>query len=146
LIHGLWASPRQWDRMVDVVEADPILGARYQFWTFRYATGDSIPFSAHLLRQGLRRARLEFDPGCKDSAFDRMVLAGHSLGGILAKMMVQSSGERLWKTVSSNPPDRIVGEPEDCQLMRQAFCFEPLPEVIREAGRILVEHAAMIPT
>jgi pimeloyl-ACP methyl ester carboxylesterase len=131
LIHGLWGNPRQWDRMVDALEADPTLGGRFQFWTFRYATGDPIPFSAHLLRQALRRARLEFDPGGADAAFDRMVLVGHSLGGILAKMMVQASGSRLWQTVGDFPSDRIVGPPEDCQLIRQAFCYEPLPEVRR---------------
>ncbi len=89
LIHGLWGFPPLWDRMIEDLEADPAIRARYQFWTFRYASGDSIPFSAHLLRQSLRRARRVFDPDGTDAAFDQMVVVGHSLGGILAKMMVQ---------------------------------------------------------
>ena len=131
LIHGLWGFPHQWDRMVAELEADPALRGRYQFWTFSYASGDSIPFSAHLLRQSLRRARRLFDPDGTDAAFDRMVVVGHSLGGILAKMMAQDSGSRIWQTVSNRPIDQIVGPPEDCQLLRQAFCYEPVPEVRR---------------
>jgi len=98
LIHGLWGRPQLWDRMVESLEADPALRRRYQFWTFRYASGDSIPFSAHLLRQSLRRARRCFDPAGTDAAFDRMVVVGHSLGGILAKMLVQRSGSGLRRT------------------------------------------------
>jgi pimeloyl-ACP methyl ester carboxylesterase len=131
LIHGLWGNPQLWDRMVADLEDDPALRSRYQFWTFCYASGDAIPFSAHLLRQSLRRARRDFDPERTESAFDRMVVVGHSLGGILAKMMVQSSGSRLWQTVCARPIDQVGGSAEDCQLLRQAFCYERVSEVRR---------------
>jgi pimeloyl-ACP methyl ester carboxylesterase len=131
LIHGLWGHPRLWDRMVEDLEADPALRTRYQFWTFRYASGDSIPYSAHLLRQSLRRARRAFDPDGTDVAFGRMVVVGHSLGGILAKMMAQGSGSRLWQSVCARPIDQLVGPPEDCRLLRQAFCYDPVAEVRR---------------
>jgi hypothetical protein len=117
--------------MIEDLKNDPAVRARYQFWTFRYQSGDSIPFSAHLLRQSLRRARRVFDPNGMDPAFDRMVVVGHSLGGILAKMMVQRSGSRLWQTVWEQPVDNIPGPQEDCQLLRQAFWYEPVPEVRR---------------
>jgi pimeloyl-ACP methyl ester carboxylesterase len=130
-IHGLWGSPRNWDRMIEDLEADPALRSRFQFWAVTYASGDSIPYSAHLLRQSLRRARRVFDPEGTDVAFDRMVIVGHSLGGILAKMMVQRSGPQLWQTVCSRPIDQVIGPPEECQLLRQAFFYEPVPEVRR---------------
>jgi hypothetical protein len=117
--------------MVEDLEADTALRRQYQFWTFRYASGDSIPYSAHLLRQSLRRARRVCDPDGTDAAFDRMVVIGHSLGGILAKMMVQRSGSRLWQTVCARPIDQVDGPPEDCRLLRQVFCYEPMPEVRR---------------
>jgi pimeloyl-ACP methyl ester carboxylesterase len=131
LIHGLWGLPHQWDRMVQCLEAEPDLRERYQFWMFAYESGDSIPFSAHLLRQSLRQARLLFDPNGTDKAFDRMVVVGHSLGGILAKMMGQSSGLRLWQTVSDLPADKIAGPQKDRLLLRQVYCYERVPEVRR---------------
>ncbi len=54
-VHGLWGSPGNWDRMIEVLEADAALRSRFQFWNFAYASGDSIPYSAHLLRQALLR-------------------------------------------------------------------------------------------
>jgi pimeloyl-ACP methyl ester carboxylesterase len=131
LVHGLWGNSHLWDPMIDELEADSALRTRYQFWTFGYASGDSIPYSAYLLRQSLRQARRVFDPEGTDAAFDRMVVVGHSLGGILAKMMVQSSGSRLWQTVSARPIEQIGGPPEDRWLLHQAFCYEPVPEVHR---------------
>jgi hypothetical protein len=117
--------------MIKELEADPSIRGHYQFWTFRYASGDSIPYSAHLLRQSLRQARRVFDSEGTDSAFDKMVVIGHSLGGILAKMMVQGSGSRLWQTVCARPIDQIDGSPEDVRLLEQAFCYKPVPEVRR---------------
>ena len=131
LIHGLWGQPHLWDGMVENLDADAALRRRYQFWTFRYASGDSIPYSAHLLRQSLRRARRAFDPDGTDAAFDRMVVVGHSLGGILAKMMVQSSESRLWQTICARPIDQVGGPAEDWRLLRQAFCYKPVHEVRR---------------
>jgi pimeloyl-ACP methyl ester carboxylesterase len=131
LIHGLWGKPQLWDRMIEDLEADAALRRRYQFWTFRYASGDAIPYSAHLLRQSLLRARRCFDPDGTDATFDRMVVVGHSLGGILAKMMVQTSGSRLWQTVCARPIDQVGGPLEDCRLLQHAFCYEPVPEVRR---------------
>jgi pimeloyl-ACP methyl ester carboxylesterase len=131
LVHGLWGYPHQWDRMVEYLEAEPDLRERYQFWLFGYESGDSIPFSAHLLRQSLRQARLLFDPKGTDEAFDRLVVVGHSLGGILAKMMGQSSGLRLWQTVCDMPIDKIAGPQADCLLLRQVYCYERVPEVRR---------------
>ncbi len=131
LVHGPWGFPNQWDRMVERLETDPELRGRYQFWLFTYASGDSIPFSAHQLRLSLRRARLLFDPKGTDKAFDRLVVVGHSVGGILAKMMGQSSGLRLWQTVSDLPIDKVAGPQKDCLLLRQVYCYERVPEVRR---------------
>ncbi len=131
LVHGLWGSERQWDRMVRDLEADEAIRGRYQFWTFGYATGESIPFSALRLRRAIRRARDAFDPGGTDEAFDRMVIVGHSLGGLVAKMTAQTTGPKLWRTVSAKDPAAMSGPAEDVRLLRQAFIYERLPEVRR---------------
>ena len=103
LIHGLWSSPWSWARMVEILESDVALRDRYQFWTFGYSTGDPLPYSAVLLRHGLDEVRRKFDPDHTDPAFDRMVIVGHSMGGLLTKMMVQDSGTRLWRLLSDRP-------------------------------------------
>jgi pimeloyl-ACP methyl ester carboxylesterase len=131
LIHGLWSNPWSWARMIGELEADAALRARYQFWTFGYSTGDPLPYSAALLRRDLDEARRKFDSDRADAAFDRMVLVGHSMGGLLAKMMVQESGTRLWQLVSERPAEDLAGAPADCELFRSALIYKPRPEVRR---------------
>ena len=130
-VHGLWSSPWSWSPMVEALEDDPVLRDRYQFWTFGYSTGDPILYSAWLLRRDLDEARRKFDPDGTDAAFDRTVVVGHSMGGLLAKMMVQDSGPRLWRLVSDRPFEELAGDPEDRDLFRRGLFFKPRPEVRR---------------
>ena len=130
-VHGLWANPWSWSRMIESLEGDAALRERYQFWTFGYSTGDPIPYSAALLRRDLGEVRRKFDPDGTDAAFDRMVLVGHSMGGLLTKMMVQDSGTRLWRLISDRPVKELAGEPDDRDLFRRALIFKPRPEVRR---------------
>ena len=131
LIHGLWSNPWSWARMIKELEADAALRDRYQFWTFGYSTGDPLADSATLLRRDLDEVRRKFDPELSDPAFNRMVLVGHSMGGLLAKMMVQESGTRLWRLVSDRPVEELAGDQADCDLLRSALIFRPRPEVRR---------------
>lgn len=131
LVHGLWMGPWSWHRMVEALETDPALRDRYQFWTFGYSTGDPIPYSAYLMRRDLEEARRALDPGRTDAAFDRMVIVGHSMGGLLAKMMAVDSGDRLWRVVTDRPFAEMKGEPQDLDLFRSGLIFGPRPEVRR---------------
>jgi pimeloyl-ACP methyl ester carboxylesterase len=131
LVHGLWSSPWSWSTMVEALEADGAVRDRYQFWTFGYSTGDPILYSSWLLRRDLDEARGMLDPNRTDTAFDRTVVVGHSMGGLLAKMMVQDSGPRIWRLVSDRPFEELAGEPEDRALFRRALFFQPRPEVRR---------------
>src|SRR3954466_109733 len=117
--------------MIEALEADPSLRERYQFWTFGYATGAPLLYSAHLLRQDLRAAQGRLDPDRTDSAFDHRILMGHSMGGLLAKMMAQDSRSDLWELRSPQPFEKLVGPSEDRDLLRQVVFFEPQPEVRR---------------
>jgi pimeloyl-ACP methyl ester carboxylesterase len=117
--------------MVEALEADPALRDHYQFWTFGYSTGDPIPYSASLLRRDLDDVRRKFDPEGSDAAIDRTVVVGHSMGGLLAKMMVQDTGLRLWRLASDRPVDELAGDPEDRDRFRSALIFQPRPEVRR---------------
>ncbi len=130
-VHGLWSNPSSWHRMIAELEAEPSLDDRYQFWTFGYSTGDPIPYSSLLLRQNLDEVRRKFDPDNSDASFARMVFVGHSMGGLLTKMMVVESGVRLWRVVSDRPFDQLQGEPEDREFIRRAFIFDARPEIRR---------------
>lgn len=125
LIHGMGHTPASWRAMIEALEADRRLAAACQFWTFAYDSGGPILYSAAMLRRDLRRARRAFDPEETDRAFDRMVLIGHSMGGLLARLMAQGSGESVWPLISDRPFERLAGPPDARELLREMAFFEP---------------------
>jgi hypothetical protein len=56
---------------------------------------------------------------------------GHSQGGLLAKMLVINSGDKLWDNISKVPFDRADLRPGTRDLLRRALFVRPLPFVKR---------------
>jgi pimeloyl-ACP methyl ester carboxylesterase len=117
--------------MLNELENDPEVSRRYQLWLFLYNTGNPIAYSGGLLVQSLRDVVAELDPEGRDPALRRMVVAGHSQGGLLAKLTAVSSGDRFWRNVARKPLDDMRFEPETRELLRRSLFYEPLPFVRR---------------
>ena len=124
LVHGLWGSPRNWSSMIGVLEADPFFFERYQFLTFGYEGGSSITYSACQLRRELRSLRDRLDAEHEVSAWDRTVLIGHSMGGLLCKMTVQDSGSRLWDLTIRRPFEKLAGPADARDLLRRELVYD----------------------
>jgi pimeloyl-ACP methyl ester carboxylesterase len=131
LVNGLWGNPRQWSRMVKDLEADPFVSERFQFLTFGYSTGDPIPYSAYTLRRAILDVRDRLDPDRSNPAWDRMVLIGHSLGGLLCKMLTQDSGSKLWDLMTGSRLENLAGPANARELLHGSMVFKPVPEVRR---------------
>jgi pimeloyl-ACP methyl ester carboxylesterase len=130
-VHGLFSSPRAWVQTINELQNTPALASRYQFWMFIYPTGQPIPTSAAQLRESLVRARGSLDPEHADAALDRMVMVGHSMGGLLSKMMAQDSGTELWDAVITVPHDQFKAPPEIKQALDRTLTYQRLPFVQR---------------
>ncbi len=128
-VHGLISSPMTWLPMINDLMSDPKLRERYQFWYFSYPTGNPVLYSQLLLRESLLNVRKTFDPEGNNPAFNNMLIVGHSMGGLLAKAMVQDSGDKLWKAVSKLPPTELPVSPEVQNMVERMFFFKPLPFV-----------------
>jgi pimeloyl-ACP methyl ester carboxylesterase len=131
LVHGTASSPGTWAELVNEIENDPELGNRYQVWLFVYYTGSPILYSAGLLRQALAATVEELDPEGDDPALRRMVVIGHSQGGLIAKLLVVSSGDDFWHNISDEPLDAETADPGALVLLERSTYFEPAPAVER---------------
>ena len=130
-VHGTASSPARWAQMVNEIMGDPDLARKYQCWLFIYNTGNPIAYSALRLREALAAVIKDVDPEGKDPALRRMVVTGHSQGGLLTKMLVVDSGDKLWDNISKVPFDQANLPPETKDLLRQALFVKPVPFVKR---------------
>ena len=130
-VHGTQSSVVRWAEMYNRLLADPDIRGRYQFWFFQYDSGNPIVLSALRLREALGAALARLDPHGQDPALRRMVLIGHSQGGLLVKMQAISSGDRFWKAFSRKPFTELRLADDTRELLRRAMFVEPLPEVSR---------------
>ena len=131
MVHGLWSTPLAWIPMLNELQRDPAIRSRYQFMLYLYPTGAPVPVAASGLRDALLLAERTFDPRHDEPAFGRMVVLGHSMGGLLGHAMAVNSGNRLWELNSEISFDEVQGPPEVLAEVRHYLFFDALPFVRR---------------
>jgi pimeloyl-ACP methyl ester carboxylesterase len=130
-VHGTESSVVRWAEMYNRLVADPDLRSRYQFWFFQYDSGNPIALSSLRLRDALKAALAHIDPDGADAALRNMLLIGHSQGGLLVKMQVIDTGDRLWNAVSRKPLAELKLSPETHDLLQRGLFVKPVPQVTR---------------
>jgi pimeloyl-ACP methyl ester carboxylesterase len=130
-VHGLASDPLTWAQLENDLRAQPAIFARYQFWFFRYDTGDPFLSSAAQLRRQLAMLRQTYDPMRCDPSLSQMALIGHSMGGLLSKMQVTYSGDLIWNSAATQPFNTIVTDPTTRAELGSAFFFGPSPDIRR---------------
>jgi len=130
-VHGTFSSPVTWAEMANSLTADPVLRQRYQVWSFIYGSGNPLVQSIADLRSALTDEVRRRDPEGTNAALRRMVVIGHSQGGLLTKCTATDTGDRLWHVLSSNRLEELkITEAQRAEL-RRWFFLEPLPFVRR---------------
>jgi hypothetical protein len=127
-VHGINSSPVAFVQAINDFQNDPALSACYQFWMFIYPTGRPIIRSALRFREALGRAEAAYGA---DPAFHRMVVVGHSMGGILTHMIVSDSGREVWDGALNVPPEQLRASPATRAALDQLLFFHSLPYVRR---------------
>ncbi|NQT37504.1 MAG: alpha/beta fold hydrolase [Planctomycetes bacterium] len=130
-IHGLLSDPLTWADVGNEIRARPDLIDRYQIWVFRYPTGEPFLRPAAALREECQAALHTLDPEGRDPALSQMVLIGHSMGGLVAKLQVTYANTLLWDALASVPLDRIRATPEQRETLSRLCFFQPQPSVKR---------------
>jgi len=126
-VHGLMDSPATWAPLLNTLRADPAIRQRYQFWFFSYPSGYPYPYSAALLRERLDAINARY-PDHK-----KIVMIGHSMGGVISRLMITDSGDQLWMKIFGKPPAEVPLTPESRELLTRALVFRHRPEI----GRVI---------
>ncbi|MBI2824467.1 MAG: alpha/beta fold hydrolase [Planctomycetia bacterium] len=130
-VHGLLSDALDWAGLTNQLRAQPDLYQQFQFWAFRYPTGGELLASVADFRDLLQLVRESSDPTHSDRALDRMVLVGHSMGGLVSKMQVAHSYDILWRQVARAPIESVRAGPIQIERLRRMLFFEPEPSITR---------------
>jgi hypothetical protein len=131
LVHGLASSPLTWNDLIGDLRSDPAFRERYQLWLFTYPTGVGFLRNAALLREQLAQLQGELDPDGSRPEVRQAVLIGHSMGGLISKLQVTASEDRIWNTYATRPSSTLVASPEIHAEVQRFFYFTPHPGVSR---------------
>jgi hypothetical protein len=128
-VHGLLSTPATWMETMNELDQIPGIKERYQFWFYMYPTAGSILLNGTDLRENLHRTIHHLDPKNNNPALKRMVLIGHSMGGLLSRLQVVYSDEKLYSGLCSVPFNELQGKPTVLELARKTLFFDPNPNI-----------------
>lgn len=131
MIHGLGSSPLIWARLSNAIWGDPSLRARFQVWHVVYRTEAPMLITRARVQGYLDAAWRVLDPDGDDPARRGLVLIGHSLGGVIARLLSVDSGEVLWNAAFAVRPEALPGDPADVDGVVRALRFGRYPGVAR---------------
>src|SRR5690606_13257009 len=135
MIHGLASSPEAWVNVANEVLGDDVLRREFQIWQVYYPTNMPLVLNQSAIRRIIVDAMQHFDPEGSARASHGTVLIGHSMGGVLSRLLVSSADDQLWTWLQQNY------ELDDGRLERAGprldsmLRFEPLPSVGRVVFR-----------
>jgi pimeloyl-ACP methyl ester carboxylesterase len=124
-VHGLQETGASWAPMIDTLRNDQWIREHYQFWFFSYPSGYPYPYSAALFRHDLDGIERAF-PNHK-----RVVLIGHSMGGMICRLMITDSGEKIWRDFFATPPNKTPLANDPLKIAEDVLIFHHRPDVQR---------------
>ncbi len=127
-VHGLKSSPGAYRVMFNELLGEEWFRERYQAWFFNYPTGNSWLLSAARFRDEVARAtEYAAERGPLDQ-WNRMVIIGHSMGGVITHASLVEPGNRVYDTFASEPLDQLDARPDTRRIIEKLAIYDPLPQ------------------
>ena len=124
-VHGLQETAASWTPMIDTLRNDPWVRKHYQFWFYSYPSGYPYPYSAALFRRDLDGMDHAF-PNHK-----RVILIGHSMGGMICRLMITDAGDKIWRDLFGTSPAKTPLAGDGRKLLEESLIFNHRPHVQR---------------
>lgn len=126
LVHGIFSSSTTWNNTINELLADPLVRQNYEFWTYGYPTGAPIPYLSYRLRDAVSEV-IEYRR--ERGANQKVIVFGHSMGGLMAKVLTQDSEYAIWDQLFKVAPSDLPVSKQQQQLWKNLFIFKPIPEI-----------------
>ena len=111
LVHGLASSPEAWIRLTNDIMGDNALREHYQVWQIFYSTNMPILESRFQINTIINQGFESIDQ--KSASAKDSVLIGHSMGGIIARLLVsdQNLSNNAQKMLKNRQFNRFKDDP-----------------------------------
>jgi len=130
-VHGLVSSPDAFKNLINELAPQPWFRKHYQIWLFNYPTGNSWAYSSMRFREAMRDACAYARSKGHDRNLNRMVLVGHSMGGLVSRSSVTDPGDVIYNQVFKLPVEQLNVSPKVRRLIQDTLLYKPLTEPSR---------------
>ena len=129
MLHGLASSPEAWINVANEVLGDERLRSNYQIWQVYYPTNAPLVLNNYAIREALLHTLKHFDPSGRAPASQNLTLVGHSMGGVLSRLMVSGTQGRILDSVTMELEMSDRSKRQLRGQLAEYLEFEPLPQV-----------------
>lgn len=127
LVHGLASSPEAWVRLTNDMMGDQVLRENYQVWQVFYSTNMPILESRFQIYALLTQAFERVD--AKAAAKDDAVLVGHSMGGIISRLLVSNAD--ITQATLALMNNRQLNRYRHLPIVKQRMVMKNIPNIDR---------------
>ncbi|BAV99641.1 conserved hypothetical protein [Lysobacter enzymogenes] len=144
LIHGLASSPEAWVNLANELLGDETLRRRYQLWQVFYPTNLGMLSNRAAIASALQRTFAHYDPQGDDIASHDAVLVGHSMGGVIGRLLLADSGERVIDASLAGLPADAARRLRADPMVRELTVFRPMPQFGRAVFMAAPQRGAVV--
>ncbi|USA53747.1 alpha/beta hydrolase [Acinetobacter sp. C32I] len=126
-IHGLASSPEAWIALTNDILGDESLRQHYQVWQVFYSTNMPILESRAQIYALLKQAFAMHDSN--DAAMKDAVLIGHSMGGIISRLIMGQGDirQQAVQAINTDEAHDFIYSP----AVSKRFIFQPIDQINR---------------
>ncbi len=128
LVHGLASSPDAFKTTINDLAPEPWFRQHYQIWLYNYPTAGPWLFNSMRFRDHMRQACAYARSKGGDRELRKMVVIGHSMGGLIARSSVTKPGTVFYDAYFKQPIDQLRLPEKKRAVIREAVLYQPLPE------------------
>lgn len=129
MLHGLASSPATWVNLTNDIFNDNKLRDNYQVWQIFYPTNLPILENRYQIQELLKATYQQTDPNGNNRASRNSVIVSHSMGALIARMMVSDNNLANNLSVLEVEDKKLLtndNEPQIDDMLKQALSNEEL--------------------
>lgn len=130
-VHGLVSSPDAFKNMINELAPEPWFRQNYQIWLYNYPTGNPWALSSMKFRAAMRDVCAYAHTQGDDRKLKRMVVVGHSMGGLIARSSVTDPKTTLYNAQYNKPLGSLQARAKTRQFIQDTYLYRPLEEPTR---------------